>query len=361
MVRHTVRLLATCSAFAFALSSSAGALEINTPRVNVPAPHINVPKPHINVPTVNLRLSNHVNTVTSVRTPSVGSSNAQGSTQGALGFKVVTPNTAGGSGTPTQAQQQNAATAVPAQQQPQEAAVAIGIAGAAAQTAAQIAARAAAQTAAEAAAQAAMAANAAPGVTRIPGGPGLGMPELAGAVEPVMTKVPPPGCYDCTMQQSADNANASLNATCNWANSAVSAAGNGDPGGAAADIGQAVQTAERASEAAGDASFFAGRSDTPAAWAQAAAAALAAAEAWADAAAAMINAGQPSNGAAVANAYEQAEKMAALASQDASLAGGDAQTSAYATQAAQVGQSINTWQATGTTNSASACVYSWEG
>jgi hypothetical protein len=118
----------------------AGALEINTPRVNVPAPHINVPKPHINVPTVNLRLSNHVNTVTSVRTPSVGSSNAQG----ALGFKVVTPNTAGGSATPTQAQQQNAAAAplaqqqqqnavaaTLAQQQQQEAAgVAIGIAGA---------------------------------------------------------------------------------------------------------------------------------------------------------------------------------------------------------------------------------------
>jgi hypothetical protein len=357
MVRHTVRLLATCSAFAFALSSSAGALEINTPRVNVPAPHINVPKPHINVPTVKLQLSNHVNTVTSVRTPSVGSSNAQG----ALGFKVVTPNTAGGSGTSTQAQQQKAAAAAPAQQQPQEAAVATGIAGAAAQTAAQIATQAAAQTAAEAAAQAAMAANAAPGVTRIPGGPGLGMPNLAGAVEPLQTKVPPPGCDDCTLQQSSDNANASLNATCNWANSAVSAAVNGDPGGAAADIGQAIQTAERASWAAGDASGFAGRSDTPAAWAQAAAAALAAAEAWADAAAAMLDAGQPSNSAAVANAYEQAEKMAALASQDASLAGGDAQTSAYATQAAQVGQAINTWQATGTTASGSACVYNWDG
>jgi hypothetical protein len=139
MAGHTVRLLATCSALAFALSSSAGALEINTPHVNVPAPHINVPKPHINVPTVKLQLSGHANTVTSVKTPSIGSSNAQAP----IGIKVIT-NTAGGSTTSTQAQKQNAAAAAPAQQQQQNdvaaalaqqqhqeaAGVAIGIAGA---------------------------------------------------------------------------------------------------------------------------------------------------------------------------------------------------------------------------------------
>ncbi len=353
MAGHTVRLLATCSAFAFALSSSAGALEINTPRVNVPAPHINVPKPHINVPTVKLQLSNHANAVTSVKTPSVGSSNAQAP----IGIKVIT-NTAGGSATPTQVQQQNAVAAVPAQQQPQEAAVATGIAGAAAQTAAQIAAQAAAQTAAEAAAQGAMAAGAS-GITHIPGGPGLGMPELA-ATEPLMTKVPPPGCYDCTLQQSANNAYASLNATCSLANSAVSAAGNGDAVAAIADIGKAIQTAENASFAAGDASSYAGRSDTPAAWEQAAAAALAAAEAWANAAAAMIAAGQPLNSPAIANAYKQAEEMAVLAAKDAAIAK-DAQTTAYAVQTAQVGQAINTWQTTGILSSATACVYNWEG
>ena len=348
MAGHTVRLLATCSALAFALSSSAGALEINTPHVNVPAPHINVPKPHINVPTVKLQLSGHANTVTSVKTPSIGSSNAQAP----IGIKVIT-NTAGGSATPTQVQQQNAVAAVPAQQQPQEAAVATGIAGAAAQTAAQ----AAAQTATEAAAQAAMAANAPGAITHIPGGPGLGMPELAGAVEPVMTKVPPPGCYNCTLQQSVDNANQLLNAACSWANSAASASSHG---AALADAGEAVQTAQNASFAAGNASSYAGRSDTPAAWEAAAAAALAAAEAWADAAAAMMVAGQPSNSPAIANAYQQAEDMAVLAAKDAAIAE-DAQTTAYAVQTAQVGQAINTWRTTGTLNSGSACVYSWEG
>jgi hypothetical protein len=127
MADHTVRLLATCSAFAFALSGSAGALEINTPHVNVPTPHINVPKPnvpkpHINVPTVNLRPSNNANTFTSVNKP------GGGTTQASIGIKVIT-NTPGGSATPTQTQQQNAIAAAPAQQQHQEAAVAAGIAG----------------------------------------------------------------------------------------------------------------------------------------------------------------------------------------------------------------------------------------
>ena len=154
MARHAVRLLATmsaCSAFAFALSSGADALEISTPHVNIPTPHINVPmphinvaKPHINVPTVNLHhdwLSNRTNTFKSVNklgggtTPSIGSSASQGS----LGIKVIT-NSVGGSVTKTSpqndaaVQQQNAAAAAAAalaQQQHQEAAgVAIGIAGA---------------------------------------------------------------------------------------------------------------------------------------------------------------------------------------------------------------------------------------
>jgi hypothetical protein len=144
------------------------------------------------------------------------------------------------------------------------------------------------------------------------------------------------------------------------ANSAVSAAGNGNAVAAVADIGKAIQTAEKASGAAGDASFYAGRSDTPAAWEQAAAAALAAAEAWANAAAAMIAAGQPLNSPAIANAYQQAEDMAVLAGKDAAIAE-DAQTTAYAVQAAQVGQAINTWRTTGTLNSDSACMYNWEG
>ena len=154
MARHAVRLLATmsaCSAFAFALSSGADALEISTPHVNIPTPHINVPmphinvaKPHINVPTVNLHhdwLSNRTNTFKSVNklgggtTPSIGSSASQGS----LGIKVIT-NSVGGSVTKTSpqndaaVQQQNAAAAAAAalaQQQHQEAAgVATGIAGA---------------------------------------------------------------------------------------------------------------------------------------------------------------------------------------------------------------------------------------
>ena len=60
MPRRAVRLLATigaCSAFAFALPSGAGALdlEVNTPHINVLPPHVNVTKPHISVATVNLR------------------------------------------------------------------------------------------------------------------------------------------------------------------------------------------------------------------------------------------------------------------------------------------------------------------
>ena len=126
MPRHTVRLLATigaCSAFALALSNGASALdlEVNTPHINVPPPRVNVPKPHINVPTVNLphrRLSTGANTLknvnklggsqgngtTTAKTPFVGPSDTGGSAEG----KVIT-ETVGGSGTPAQIQQQNAA------------------------------------------------------------------------------------------------------------------------------------------------------------------------------------------------------------------------------------------------------------
>jgi hypothetical protein len=176
-------------------------------------------------------------------------------------------------------------------------------------------------------------------------------------LQPLGTKAAPIPCVEnCTLQQSADAANESLGAACNWADSAANAYSNGVPSLAVADADEAVQTAANASEAAKDASFLAGRSGTPAAWAQAAAAALAAAEAWADAAAAMMAAGQPSNSAAITNAWQQAEDMAALASEDASFAADD-QTTAYATQAAQVGQAINTWRATGKTDSDTACIY----
>ncbi len=139
MPRHTVRLLATigaCSALALALSSSAGAVEVevNTPHINIPTPRINVPKPHVNVPTMNNvptvnlrhhRLSTGTNALTNgnklgggqgnatgtttantPNTPFVGPSDAGGSAKG----KVLT-ETVGGSAIPTQVQQQNAAAA----------------------------------------------------------------------------------------------------------------------------------------------------------------------------------------------------------------------------------------------------------
>ncbi len=162
MPRHAVRLLATigaCSAFALALSSGAGAVEVevNTPHINIPTPRINVPKPHVNVPTMNNvptvnlrhhRLSKGANTLTNVNklgggqgsttttttgnTPFVGPSNAAGSTDakgvtttvntpfvaptngtGPAEGKVLT-ETVGGSGPPSGVQQQNAAAAAAA-------------------------------------------------------------------------------------------------------------------------------------------------------------------------------------------------------------------------------------------------------